>query len=107
MEEKQKLPKPKLTKEIKEKLQIILTKRLERYPKVIVNDVLLSVTKTNVIQEEKSIEELKGNKRNANIVCIGEKSILKDTLKQLESTPVAVEKRKAEQMSNKNNKKHK
>ncbi|KAG1412804.1 hypothetical protein G6F58_007828 [Rhizopus delemar] len=90
MEEKQKLPKPKLTKEIKEKLQIILTKRLERYPK-----------------EEKSIEELKGNKRNANIVCIGEKSILKDTLKQLESTPVAVEKRKAEQMSNKNNKKHK
>lgn len=49
MEEKQKLPKPKLTKEIKEKLQIILTKRLERYPKVIVNDVLLSVTKTNVI----------------------------------------------------------
>lgn len=32
MEEKQKLPKPKLTKEVKEKIEIILKKRLERYP---------------------------------------------------------------------------
>lgn len=32
MEEKQKLPKPKLTKEVKETIQNILKKRLERYP---------------------------------------------------------------------------
>lgn len=32
MEEKQKLPKPKLTKEVKEKIKTILQKRLERYP---------------------------------------------------------------------------
>ncbi|CAO3670452.1 unnamed protein product [Rhizopus stolonifer] len=88
MEEKQKVPKPRLTKEIKEKIQKILTKRLERYPT------------TEPKEDEKFLQD---NKRNAKIVCSGEKSILKNTLKQLESMAV-VEKRKTQETGSNNKK---
>ncbi|RCH79506.1 hypothetical protein CU098_003201, partial [Rhizopus stolonifer] len=47
---------------------------------------------------------LQDNKKNAKIVCSGEKSILKNTLKQLESMAVVVEKRKAQETGSNNKK---
>ncbi|GAA5801774.1 hypothetical protein HPULCUR_007227 [Helicostylum pulchrum] len=83
MEEKQKLPKPKLTQEVKNVIENILKKRLEqRY-------------ETSLEEDEAELAKLKdfSNKRNALIVRIGEKKILKKTLEKLQSTPIVVEKR--------------
>ncbi|PHZ17134.1 RuBisCO-cytochrome methylase [Rhizopus microsporus ATCC 52813] len=94
MEEKQKLPKPKLTKEAKEKIETILKKRLERYP-------------TSLEDDELMLTQVKDNKKNALIVRIGEKKIIKETLANVEKTPIAVEKRPAPQKVDKQSKKQK
>ncbi|CEJ01742.1 hypothetical protein RMCBS344292_15763 [Rhizopus microsporus] len=94
MEEKQKLPKPKLTKEVKEKIKTILQKRLERYP-------------TSLEDDELMLAQVKDNKKNALIVRIGEKKIIKETLANVEKTPIAVEKRPAPQKVDKQSKKQK
>ncbi|KAI8977011.1 hypothetical protein BDF20DRAFT_872393 [Mycotypha africana] len=78
MVEKEKLPKPKLTEEVKNIILSILRTRLERYP-------------TDIKDDELELQGLKGessNKRNALMVRIGEKKILFTTLKNLESAAV-------------------
>ncbi|KAI9472171.1 MAG: hypothetical protein EXX96DRAFT_583114 [Benjaminiella poitrasii] len=99
MEEKQKLPKPKLTIEAKQAIQNILKQRLEKYPTTLKDDEL---------QLKKDINN---NKRNALIVRIGEKKIIESTLETLESMPVVSnnneKKRPANSNSNANKKQRK
>lgn len=53
------------------------------------------------------LAQVKDNKKNALIVRIGEKKIIKETLANVEKTPIAVEKRPAPQKVDKQSKKQK
>ncbi|CAO3627563.1 unnamed protein product [Mucor hiemalis] len=77
MEEKQKLPKPKLTQSVKDILISILEKRIARYA-------------TTLEDDQKELQDLQGfsNKRNALLVQIGEKQILASTLEEAKNKPV-------------------
>ncbi|KAF7732051.1 hypothetical protein EC973_007156 [Apophysomyces ossiformis] len=89
MVEKDKLPKPKLTPEVKQLLITLLETRLARYPTSLEDD--LNELKTDGITV---------NKRNALRVRVGEKKILAETLKNLQGmTPSTATKRPAEEDS--------
>lgn len=57
--------------------------------------------------DELMLAQVKDNKKNALIVRIGEKKIIKETLANVEKTPIAVEKRPAPQKVDKQSKKQK
>ncbi|KAG0174351.1 hypothetical protein DFQ28_006666 [Apophysomyces sp. BC1034] len=86
MIEKDKLPKPNLTPEIKDLILKVLEKRLARYPTSLEDDLVAL-----------EADDLRLNKRNALQVRIGEKQVLLETLKNLKNmTPRTASKRSAE-----------
>ncbi|CAO3641419.1 unnamed protein product [Mucor fragilis] len=75
MEEKQKLPKPRLTQDVKQILLNILKKRLSRYP-------------TTLEEDKQELKDATANKRNALLVRMGEKNIIESTIQTLSAAPV-------------------
>ncbi|EPB82303.1 hypothetical protein HMPREF1544_10943 [Mucor circinelloides 1006PhL] len=75
MEEKQKLPKPRLTQDVKQIILDILKKRLSRYP-------------TSLEDDKQQQKDATGNKRNALMVRMGEKSIIESTIQTLSAAPI-------------------
>ncbi|KAL9540935.1 hypothetical protein MBANPS3_009402 [Mucor bainieri] len=75
MEEKQKLPKPRLTQDVKQIILNILKKRLSRYP-------------TTVEEDKQALKDATGSKRNALLVRMGEKNIIESTIQTLSAAPV-------------------
>ncbi|KAF1800370.1 hypothetical protein V8B55DRAFT_1536723 [Mucor lusitanicus] len=75
MEEKQKLPKPRLTQDVKDIILNILKKRLSRYP-------------TTLEEDKQELKDATGNRRNALLVRMGEKNIIEPTIQTLSAAPV-------------------